>query len=398
MVDDDALYTRRRRRRCRYMDCFLTLPCVAIAAHFITRTSVNALLAQPNSIVGGHGIANLKSFDLCKFRRVQWHQRYSLSKSILLSSNNGNNNNNKNNNSKYSKSKKDRDRNTPKPLENVSSLFEADNNANKRSTVDKNEQKSKGDGNSNKVNSLDQEASNKQEQLNRLLEYPSFLGSEGLDRDLTSKAEKSSFLDKSPLEGVLPVSELFYRSTPESIDDNEDEDEDGDFMLMEQNPDDEELPFSAEQSNSLETYCNKVQIRRNHADDTLSNDSEMNDDNNDIEDKRMKNSAKSSTEDGKKCKTLSNGPRRRSKMRKHKKKGLLKKRTKPSEALGEVACLFVQESTPSADNRRRANGQKNRKMVRRGMEMLVGGEPINADPPLRVVDLHFDGKTDDWYV
>jgi hypothetical protein len=40
------------------------------------------------------------------------------------------------------------------------------------------------------------------------------------------------------------------------------------------------------------------------------------------------------------------------------------------------------------NDRSYAKGQ-GRKMVRRGMEMLVGGEPINADPPLRSVDLSY---------
>jgi len=35
-------------------------------------------------------------------------------------------------------------------------------------------------------------------------------------------------------------------------------------------------------------------------------------------------------------------------------------------------------------------------MSRRGMDMLVGGVPINADPPQRSVELFYDGKTDDW--
>lgn len=37
-----------------------------------------------------------------------------------------------------------------------------------------------------------------------------------------------------------------------------------------------------------------------------------------------------------------------------------------------------------------------RKMVRRGMEMLVGGVPINADPPQRNVDLCYDRLAADW--
>lgn len=35
-------------------------------------------------------------------------------------------------------------------------------------------------------------------------------------------------------------------------------------------------------------------------------------------------------------------------------------------------------------------------MVRRGMEMLVGGVPINVDPPQRSVELHYQLDVDDW--
>ena len=37
-----------------------------------------------------------------------------------------------------------------------------------------------------------------------------------------------------------------------------------------------------------------------------------------------------------------------------------------------------------------------RKMVRRGMEMLVGGRPVNADPPLRSLEIFFNPGASDW--
>ena len=40
------------------------------------------------------------------------------------------------------------------------------------------------------------------------------------------------------------------------------------------------------------------------------------------------------------------------------------------------------------DSKKKRRGS-NRKMVRRGMEMLVGGVPINADPPVRAIELHY---------
>ena len=58
----------------------------------------------------------------------------------------------------------------------------------------------------------------------------------------------------SSLEGVLPVSDLFYRSAQQSMD---------------RGGDDEELPFSAEQSDQLAVDHNKVKIRRNQAADLM---------------------------------------------------------------------------------------------------------------------------------
>ncbi|KAL7451302.1 hypothetical protein ACHAWC_003143 [Mediolabrus comicus] len=54
-------------------------------------------------------------------------------------------------------------------------------------------------------------------------------------------------------------------------------------------------------------------------------------------------------------------------------------------------------STPRNRRNRKKSGGKalrasGRKMVRRGMEMLVGGEPINADPPQRSIELNYYRK------
>ncbi|GKY95542.1 hypothetical protein MPSEU_000515800 [Mayamaea pseudoterrestris] len=40
--------------------------------------------------------------------------------------------------------------------------------------------------------------------------------------------------------------------------------------------------------------------------------------------------------------------------------------------------------------------QRDRKVVRRGMEMLVGGVSINADPPQRSLELSYQADSDDW--
>jgi len=114
------------------------------------------------------------------------------------------------------------------------------------------------------------------------------------------------------LDGVLPVSDLFYRSSQSM---NEDED---------LTRDDEELPFSAEQSDRL-TTGNRIRVRRNQA---------------------SSSSVRSS----------------------------------------------------KGDTRKKSMGTL--KMVRRGMEMLVGGVPINADPPQRYIDLvyaHQEAEKGNWH-
>ncbi len=121
------------------------------------------------------------------------------------------------------------------------------------------------------------------------------------------------------LEGVLPVSDLFYRSTPSdpagtSVDEVDSED-------SSKQRDDEELPFSAEQSNDLTSSRNKVKIRRNKA--------------------------------------------------------------RPKDLRNSTSATTSKSST------------KKKRLQRRGMEMLVGGVPINADPPQRSVELFYD-KNGDW--
>jgi hypothetical protein len=137
------------------------------------------------------------------------------------------------------------------------------------------------------------------------------------------KQSKSSKDSKKPssvsppppsLDGVLPVSDLFYRSSQSMNHDDDD-------LVHE----DDELPFSAEQSDQLTTAYNKIKIRRNQARTT----------------------------------------------------------TSPS-------------TTSSSGKPPRRKYASPRKMVRRGMEMLVGGIPINADPPLRYVDLLFNSEVVDW--
>jgi len=181
------------------------------------------------------------------------------------------------------------------------------------------------------------------------------------------------------LDGVLPVSELFYRSTQSiSTQDNDDDDDDGgnddsrrdartekqSYSNGEEETDDEELPFSAEQSDSIETRNNKIFMKRNKA---------------------VKASGDGPIDNGAQYKT-----------------DLAKLRTTafpPPKMNNQNAGKKSRRKKVVAGNGRfqqRGNGQgRGRKMIRRGMEMLVGGEPINADPPLRFVELNYCLRTAD---
>lgn len=131
------------------------------------------------------------------------------------------------------------------------------------------------------------------------------------------------------LNGVLPVSDLFYRS-PKAVSDDSQIDNDKNEDESQQR-DDEELPFSAEQSNQLTTSRNKIKIRRNKA---------------------------------------------------------------KSKEFGSTANT---KNTPSMGKPNPNKPTKNKKLQRRGMEMLVGGVPINADPPQRSVELTYQHDENvDW--
>ena len=214
-------------------------------------------------------------------------------------------------------------------------------------------------------------------------------------KTLSSSSSTSSSLPS--LDGVLPVSELFYRSTQSlSGDDDNDNHEQGHnnhnrtdnhkasststttttslSSSIPQDRDDEELPFSAEQSNKIHTKNNKICLRRNNA--SSSNFSTLDQDNNDDSDydDTAQDKARYRTDIAKlRASSSSTFQSRQQQQGKYKKR----------------------KRNVHASNRNRFRNKKNnleskgRKMVRRGMEMLVGGEPINADPPLRFMELHY---------
>ena len=156
----------------------------------------------------------------------------------------------------------------------------------------------------------------------------------------------------STLNGVLPVSDLFYRSAQSMTDINDNanqnnNDDDNDVNNNNNNNnnnnkygdrsqrDDEELPFSAEQSDQLTTSLNRIKIRRNSA------------------------------------------------------------RSKGFTAAGTNTNNNNTNSTATVPNSSKPS--KRRKLQRRGMEMLVGGVPINADPPQRCVELTYQhDKSVNW--
>jgi len=208
----------------------------------------------------------------------------------------------------------------------------------------------------------------------------------GNNRNITSasktskearKSEIKGGVSASSLDGVLPVSELFYRSTQsmsaEGDGGNDSNDESGrisrnqqdDYTIGEEETDDEELPFSAEQSNRILSKNNKIMMRRNKATRPSG-------------DGPIKDEAQYKTDIAKfRSAALSPPPRTNN-------QNAGKKNRRKRGA------------TNQGRSQQRGDGQgRGRKMVRRGMEMLVGGEPINADPPLRLVELNYCLRTPD---
>eukprot|EP00956_Cyclotella_meneghiniana_P036969 scaffold133341_cov65-Cyclotella_meneghiniana.AAC.2 len=216
------------------------------------------------------------------------------------------------------------------------------------------------------------------------------------------------------IEGVLPVSELFYRST-QSISSVEDDDERDDDVAGRdsragtrtraksyknaetdgETGDDEELPFSAEQSDRLSIPGNKIQIRRNKAEDSsqlldeIATGIGIGLDGNKIPSEAVRRELKSMAR------------------QEQAEQRQLDRRLKQQQNTGQpqendINHKNVEEGEKSADMasksakgiKKKLKGPKGdrssgRKMVRRGMEMLVGGEPINADPPQRAIELNY---------
>lgn len=191
-------------------------------------------------------------------------------------------------------------------------------------TTTRNDRKNRNSGTSRWVN-LKSDSKSRRPSISDLFP-PDLLTSKELDQ---ASAKSDSSPRRTPsMVGVLPVSDLFYRSS-QSI--NEDDNAEYDnYDTESRRGDDEELPFSAEQTDQLTTPQNKIKFRRNKA-----------------------------------------------------------------NRLG----LYDPSSTPGPSTSKTKSSGSSRRLVRRGIEMLVGGVPINADPPQRCVELFYQYKTDhpiDW--
>lgn len=215
------------------------------------------------------------------------------------------------------------------------------------------------------------------------------------------------------IDGVLPVSELFYRSTQSISTDDDGEEESTpptrqgksqksrDDQKQPDNAlgDDEELPFSAEQSDRLSIPGNKIQIRRNKANGSTMILDEIGigiegDEPSEAVQKELSTMAKQERDEQRRLSirrnqstslgdVVPNGDRQRRK--------IVEPATKRESP---VADGSLKSTKPRVKKKGRSRGDRasGRKMVRRGMEMLVGGEPINADPPQRAVELNYYRK------
>ena len=184
------------------------------------------------------------------------------------------------------------------------------------------------------------------------------------------------------IEGVLPVSELFYQST-QSLLSSASDDAGAEGEGEGRTGDDRELPFSAEQSNQLSTSGhNKIHIRRNQA---AAGDDRAAPAENVSAVVRRELQTMAAQEKAEQRQYEKSNPQLKA-TSKAGRKSKTSKASKKGDGHGNG-------NTGKHRAHQAASPPRPRRMVRRGMEMLVGGEPINADPPRRCVELYYrDGK------
>jgi hypothetical protein len=266
---------------------------------------------------------------------------------------------------------------------------------------------------------------------------------------LTSGTKASSLYSSSILDGVLPVSELFYRSTQSLVDDStsttssccDEEDSIGTSAVKKDKTtgnaifsaasnnnnsnnrrpnqatnsrfgDDEELPFSAEQSDRLTSKgINKINVRRNEADTFTTPVASSGDSNNNAIEGGRSNKSEvlsfSSTTNSTittvttTTSTATSGNKGGSgSTRKISSYGVRTSRYLNTK-YNSTTTNSTRAGSPSPRRGNHSSSSKQRsnssgKIIRRGMEMLVGGEPINADPPLKSIEIRYDASISDW--
>lgn len=205
-------------------------------------------------------------------------------------------------------------------------------------------------------------------------EWSSFLNSSRgnpplLGRSSTALPSSSSSAESTALEDMLPVRELFYRSTKPVSQKHHDEESEDRNSQDGDSGDDEELPFSAEQSGSLSIPGNKIQIRKDKS--------------------LLKELAPGIMEDMETSEVV------------RRELSTMKEQEKEEQQRMDARTVRQQRqqpnnSTSTRNNRKRrstkGHERTGRKMVRRGMELLVAGEPVNADPPMRSIELYYHAK------
>lgn len=228
--------------------------------------------------------------------------------------------------------------------------------------------------------------------------------------------------DSSPsaIEGVLPVSELFYRSPPpmrttatKGIDSSRYNTSTGtqENGVEQDESDEEELPFSAEQNDQLSMPGNKIQIRRSRADVSSLSDVvgmgiglEGNKFPSEVVWRELTTMAEQEQDEQRQLDlhlhqqrlAMSENSSQGSPVRGNKvnisfnfgENSAISNKSTSSDAVSKGIKPWNKKSK----SRSKADCATGRKMVRRGMEMLVGGEPINADPPQRSIELNYYRK------
>ncbi len=293
--------------------------------------------------------------------------------------------NNKNNNNKYKNEKKNVTTNSQK---SSSLLPNKEDQVWKEFFMENTKNQKKQSSSSSTTASL-KNTSNDNNNDNRSMNHQGKTSSKGNYDNNYDKKKSSKTL--TALDGVLPVSELFYRSTQSISSESTNTESTKRSKRGSSGGDDEELPFSAEQSDCLTTDNNQIRVRRNTASTSTKNNND-DDDNNVAQYKSLiaQQQQQKKLQQQQQQQQQATGSN-------NNKNSIKKKKKKKTPNVSTSSNTAKKTDLQKPKSKRYSSSEKRgRKMVRRGMEMLVGGEPINADPPLRNVDLQYHRKEKDW--